>query len=457
MPHINNEERVDEWLALVVASPAAAAAEIGQLAVDHAQDLAEHFYRHMLTDPHSAAFLSHDQVKARLGASMQRWIVAVFTANAAADLNSVVELQQQIGKVHARIEIPVSLVMRGARHLKQRTRELLAARQLEPALELDSIQLATEIIDLSLEIMCSAFSQSHDRSSRAEEAYRLFSISQNIGAEKERQRGAMLDWENQLMFDLAMQRQLESLPTLHDSEFGLWFRHKAAHAFQGSPESTAILDHMHAVDQALPELAAALAGADAAVRHRLLKQVRDHGKSIMFLLDGLFDQANDLESGRDVLTRLLNRKFLPVVMGKEINYSRQTGHNFGVLAIDVDHFKQINDQHGHDGGDLVLQQIAGLLANSTRSGDYAFRLGGEEFLVVLVDVTPEKAMTVAEKLRLNIAREPFQLQRGHPISLSVSIGVALYDGHPDFERLLRQADQALYQAKNSGRNRCVLA
>lgn len=457
MPHMSNQQRVEEWLALIDGTSAAAAAQVAQLANCNAQDLAEHFYRHMLTDSHSAAFLSHEQVKTRLGQSMQRWIVTVFNANADTDMNNVIELQQTIGIVHARIEIPVSLVMRGARHLKQRSRELLAALKLEPLLERDSIRLATDIIDLALEIMCSAFSQSHDRSSRAEEAYRLFSISQNIGAEKERQRGALLDWENQLMFDLAMQRQLESLPTLNDSEFGLWFRHKAAHAFQGSPESTAILEHMRAVDRALPELAEALEGADASVRHRLLKQIREHGKSIMFLLEGLFDQANDLESGRDVLTRLLNRKFLPVVMGKEINYSRQTGHNFGVLAIDVDHFKKINDQHGHDGGDLVLQQVAGLLANSTRSGDYAFRLGGEEFLVVLVDVTPEKALTVAEKLRLNIAKEQFLMERGNSINISVSIGIALYDGHPDYQRLLQRADKMLYQAKRDGRNRCVLA
>lgn len=457
MQHPDNPQLTAEWLALISRSSAAAAREIADLARSSAADLAAHFYQHMLADPHSAGFLSHEQVKTQLSQSMRRWIITVFTTTAPAELPAVIELQQQIGKVHARIEIPVSLVMRGARHLKQRTRELMSIRGLEPALERDSNRLAADIIDLALEIMCSAFSQSHDRSSRAEEAYRLFSISQNIGAEKERQRGALLDWENQLMFDLAMQRQLDSLPTLTDSEFGLWFRHKAAHAFQGSPESTAILEHIRTVDNILPELAAALGQADGSSRHRLLKQVRDHGKSIMFLLEGLFEQANDLESGRDVLTRLLNRKFLPVVMGKEINYSRQSGHNFGVLAIDVDHFKKINDQHGHDGGDLVLQQVAGLLASSTRSGDYAFRLGGEEFLVVLVDVNAEKAMAVAEKLRQKLAGERFVMARGNSIHISVSIGVALYEGHPDYERLLQRADQALYQAKRDGRNRCVLA
>ena len=84
-----------------------------------------------------------------------------------------------------------------------------------------------------MEIICFAYSQSHDRNSRAEEAYRLFSVSQNIGVEKERQRAALLDWENQLMFDLAIGNLTGTLPQLAGSEFGLWFRHKASHAFPG--------------------------------------------------------------------------------------------------------------------------------------------------------------------------------------------------------------------------------
>ncbi|HBZ98030.1 MAG TPA: diguanylate cyclase, partial [Pseudomonas sp.] len=91
-------------------------------------------------------------------------------------------------------------------------------------------------------------------------------------------------------------------------------------------------------------------------------------RSIKFLLDSLFEQANDLEAGRDVLTRLLNRKFLPVVMAKEVLYARQSNNTFGVLAIDVDHFKRINDTHGHDAGDQILQQVGALLASNTRGG-----------------------------------------------------------------------------------------
>src|SRR5690606_20503561 len=178
-------------------------------------------------------------------------------------------------------------------------------------------------------------------------------------------------WENQLMFDLAVGNLSGALPQLAGSEFGLWFRHKASHAFQGSPESASILEYIERIDDELKAIATL---QDAGERLAKLHQIRERTRSIKFLLDSLFEQANDLEAGRDVLTRLLNRKFLPVVMAKEVLYARQSNNTFGVLAIDVDHFKRINDTHGHDAGDLVLQQIAAVLASNTRGGDYAFRL-----------------------------------------------------------------------------------
>ena len=270
---------------------------------------------------------------------------------------------------------------------------------------------------------------------------------------KERQRAALLDWENQLMFDLAIGNLTGTLPQLAGSEFGLWFRHKASHAFQGSPESASILDYITQIDEELKVIATL---DDAAGRLGKLHQIREQTRSIKFLLDSLFEQANDLEAGRDVLTRLLNRKFLPVVMAKEVLYARQSNNTFGVLAIDVDHFKRINDTHGHDAGDQILQQVGALLASNTRGGDYAFRLGGEEFLLVLVDIDTNKALAAAEKLRERIAREHFRLSSGEVLQVTVSIGMAVHDGHPDYERLLQQADQALYQAKHGGRNRCVL-
>ena len=135
-----------------------------------------------------------------------------------------------------------------------------------------------------MEIICFAYSQSHDRNSRAEEAYRLFSVSQNIGVEKERQRAALLDWENQLMFDLAIGNLTGTLPQLAGSEFGLWFRHKASHAFQGSPESASILEYITQIDEELKVIATL---DDAAGRLGKLHQIREQTRSIKFLLDSL--------------------------------------------------------------------------------------------------------------------------------------------------------------------------
>lgn len=425
------------------------------LAETHRVELAREFYELMLENPGSSPYLSHDQVRTQLSSSLQRWIINVFAARQTDQVQECIRLQQHVGKVHARIEVPVSLVLRGARQLKTHMSQLLMESTLDDQAQHAATRLACQLIDLTMEIMSQAYSLSHDRNSRAEEAYRLFSVSQNLGTEKERQRGALLDWENQLMFALATGQQASYLPQLGDSEFGLWFRHKASHAFQGSPESTSILAYIRTIDG---QLRALIEQEDANSRDlpiNLLRQIREQTKSIKFLLDSLFEQANDLEAGRDALTHLLNRKFLPVVMSKEVLYSRQSGHSFAVLLIDVDHFKHINDTHGHEAGDLALQQIAGLLTSNTRGGDYAFRHGGEEFLLVLVDIDPHRALQVAEGLRQRIASEPFRVG-SQVLQLTVSIGVAAHDGHPDYQRLLRRADQALYQAKREGRNRSIL-
>lgn len=450
----NQTERLaEEWQRLIEQFSPELLQDVRQLTQNHASDLADLFYQALLEDPHSACFLTHDQVKNHLHQSMQAWIVSLFSITNKAELEEIIGQQKKIGHVHARIEIPVSLVMRGARLLKGRLNELANQWAKAPETRQEIINLCAAYIDLALEIMCLAFSQSHDRNSRAEEAYRLFSVSQNIGAEKEQQRAALLGWENQLMFDLATGNASALLP-LASSEFGLWFRHKALHAFQGAPESQTILNYILQIDQSLSLLAAP---KDVEQHQQLLRQLHEHIKSIRFLLDSLLEQARDLEAGRDVLTRLLNRKFLPVVMGKELLYSRQSGNGFAVLMIDIDYFKPINDNYGHDAGDQVLQQIAGLLSGNIRSGDYAFRLGGEEFLLILVDVSNTQAFNVAEKLRKLIGMERFHISNTQELNLTVSIGIAAYDGHPDYQRLLQRADQALYQAKNTGRNCCILS
>ncbi|MDR9425160.1 MAG: diguanylate cyclase [Marinobacter sp.] len=460
MPRFSSEHFCSEWIAINSQFPAGIQRFVVEFAQQHAVSLSEHFYREMLEDPGASQFLSNDEVQNRLGSSMQRWISGLFApADETAAFQLIAE-QRKIGEVHARIGIPVHLVLRGARCLKDRFVHLLQySTDLAEDVRFSSTRLASDTIDLAMEIMGHAYSVSHDRNSRAEEAYRFFAITQNIANEKDQQRAALFDWENQLMFSQAIGIQPGELPRIQTSDFGLWFRHKGTHAFEGSDEAQIIMDTMDEIDNILLPLfgSDAKSSRDSNGGVNLLKDLRDKVKSIRFHLGSLFEQNNELEAGRDVLTRLLNRKFMPVVLSKQISQARAQKTSFAVLAIDIDYFKQVNDTYGHHAGDIVLQQLALILVNNSRSGDYLFRLGGEEFLLIAVDMDATRARGLAEKLRRSVENETFLLADGKELKTSISVGVACFDGHPDYQLLLRRADEAMYRAKHAGRNQVIMA
>lgn len=455
MSRLSLERLTTEWTSLIEAIPPQVAQMVRALATEHKAVLAGYFYSKMLADADASVFLSHDEVKNRLHRSMQNWLVSVFATDTSEGIQTAIAHQHKIGEVHARVGIPVHLVLRGARHLKERFHQILQQGCELPAEQLPvAVSHIYNTVDFAMEIMSHAYADSHERLSRAEEGYRLFAVTQNLAMEKERQRAALLDWENQMIFGQATGLSADQLPRIAASEFGLWFRHKGAHGFEGALETTLILEALTCIDDTLLPL---FARSDAEQRISLLRDLRDQAKGIAYHLDLLFEQSNELESGRDVLTRLLNRKFLPVIMSKQINYALKSGTTFAVLALDLDYFKKVNDRYGHEAGDLVLQQFATLLLNKSRAGDYLFRLGGEEFLMLLVDVTPTNARFVAEKLRKQIAAEAFRLPGGERLNISSSMGLAMFNGHPDYQRLMRRADEALYKAKHDGRNQLVIA
>jgi diguanylate cyclase (GGDEF)-like protein len=127
-----------------------------------------------------------------------------------------------------------------------------------------------------------------------------------------------------------------------------------------------------------------------------------------------------------------------------------------VLFIDLDHFKRINDQHGHGAGDTVLKAVAQCAAGQLRRGDLLGRIGGEEFCAFLPNTRPEDAVHVAEKLRQAIETLALNVD-GRPLSVTASIGVAgASEAGAQMQTLQRQADQAMYRAKAEGRNRVSL-
>ena len=443
-----------EWHELLHAASPAVVARIGALAQQESALLATHFYASMLEDAVAAQFLSHERVQQHLHPAMQRWIASLFSMLDEDALRQQVAVQRRIGDIHARIDIPVALVLRGARALKARFSQRLSEIESDELIRAQGMRFFAGVIDFAMELMSGAYASAHERNARSDEAFRLFSVAQSAGTERERQRAALLDWENQLMFELAANQDLR-LERLADSGFGLWFRHKGIHAFQGSSDVEQLQLVMSHIDEHL--LPAVTAANSSTQRIHVLRDIREHARAVRFHLDALFEHASELEGGRDALTRLLNRKFLPVVLNKEIIYARRHKRSFAVLAIDIDHFKRINDTFGHEAGDHVLQQLAMLMNNSSRGGDFLFRLGGEEFLLLLVDSDEDAAFRVAEILRGRIANETFILPDQGSTKLTISIGLAVHDGHPDQAHLLRRADAALYRAKQGGRDRICVA
>ncbi len=163
------------------------------------------------------------------------------------------------------------------------------------------------------------------------------------------------------------------------------------------------------------------------------------------------------QSIRDPLTGLFNRRYTEETLERELKGAARAKAPVGVVMIDVDHFKRVNDTHGHEGGDLVLKAIAEVLRSRTRGHDVVARLGGEELLVLMPGASIEAAQAKAEALRDAVSRLEL-VHRGRRIEITASFGVAAFPEHgAQAAELLRAADQALYTAKRTGRDRVVTA
>jgi two-component system, cell cycle response regulator len=159
----------------------------------------------------------------------------------------------------------------------------------------------------------------------------------------------------------------------------------------------------------------------------------------------------------DSLTGLHVREFLFTELHREFQRARRHDRPLAVGMIDIDYFKNINDQYGHTAGDEVLRQMGDILRDAIREGDICGRYGGEEFAVVFPETTAKGAVLAAERIRKAVEQHDFEIGVGKSLKLSVSIGLAcLGHYHTDKANLLEEADRGLYRAKQQGRNRVVL-
>ena len=179
-----------------------------------------------------------------------------------------------------------------------------------------------------------------------------------------------------------------------------------------------------------------------------LTEARDRLETLVVELDDK-NRALEILSVTDKLTGLANRRKLESALQSELLRARRYGKIFSVILLDVDHFKVVNDTHGHQAGDEVLMRLAALLTANARETDLVGRWGGEEFLIVCPETSLALVSTLAERYRVELERQDF----GEIGQITSSFGVAACEEGDDVQRLIQRADQALYRAKESGRNR----
>lgn len=200
------------------------------------------------------------------------------------------------------------------------------------------------------------------------------------------------------------------------------------------------------------------AQAEIQFRRKTEIELRNANQVLQFQIERveLLQKELQEQAVRDALTNLFNRRYLEETLGVEFARAERSRTSLAIMMIDCDHLKEINDTYGHKAGDDSLVRIANVIRESIRAGDIACRYGGDEFVVVLSNVSQETAVERAEILRNRITTEPvFYIKE--KASISVSIGIAMFPTHGTLrETVLQKADKALYEAKAMGKNQVMM-
>lgn len=237
-------------------------------------------------------------------------------------------------------------------------------------------------------------------------------------------------------------------------EFGRWYYNEAPTLLRDHPGFAALDDVHRMMHQCARHIVQRVArGGRTPVEdyEKFVNQQCDMSQRLRCLRDEL----KELHYSFDSLTGAVNRQAFFRMLAQEYERAKRTGENCTLALADIDHFKSINDTYGHLSGDRVLQAVAHSLYRGLRKYDCVCRFGGEEFLMFMPGVSAEQAMDILDRVRDTIARTPIRLEDGTEVTITTSFGVAALDIRRPPDISIERADRALYQAKESGRNRVV--
>ncbi len=420
----------------------------------HATEVAETFYETINGIGELSEYLSTEQVVARLIPSMANWVQQLFIIRDKEQTLEYIAVQFNIGHLHARIKLAPNLFNCGVRVLKREIKNHL----LPEAKTIRDYRDMTLVVDMLTDVASSLMNESYFidliHAERQSQSLQFQVMGQELALKCEKLRADTFSWQNRTLNQLLSTDQEipRDLPLVSHSDIGMWVNHKAALYFKDSPEVDELSRKLTNIDTLVKQIVSSKRTNAVNESRLIIEQLNDEVLTFTSLLSKLSEMSVAMETARDSLTKLLNRRYLDTVMQKETNYSIRNKSSYIIMLMDIDHFKSINDTHGHQVGDEVLATVAEVLNRSVRGGDFLFRYGGEEFLLLMPDMKLDAAEKLAQTLCRGIAETKIVVQGKESLSVTISIGVAVHDFSSDYKRIINQADEALYAAKAAGRN-----
>lgn len=424
-------------------------------------DIVHVFILELMEVPDLFPILKQDSLRERFKLAIHKWLNELLGEHTEKELWEFIKYQIRIGKIHAEININLHYVFHGIRIIKREVFSRIETHIETKEQQANCFFVVDELIDIVGALLSDSYFESLVKHETNALSLRINAMTHDVSMECERLRGLLFDWSRSTVKWLYQSTGLhnqQTLPLLRHSDFGLWVIYKSDLIFPQVEQATQLNLYVEQVDKILMgAIALREAGDNKNTFHNAVDDLHDSVSRTAWFISTIIDQTRKLDVGKDSLTKLFNRRYLDTILRRQTEISQKQGFSYAVLLVDIDYFKKINDTHGHDSGDTILKQVSHVLVSTVRTSDFLFRYGGEEFLVVVGNANDSIATRVAEKIRANFEGKNFETATGINLKVTCSIGVALYDGHPDYNQIVTRADEALYKAKQNGRNQVWLA
>ncbi|GAB6070684.1 diguanylate cyclase [Thiomicrorhabdus hydrogeniphila] len=397
------------------------------------------YYKLLMNNPKTALFLTNDLVENHLQNALSMWLKSVLSSKQPDELDELYDQQQHIGQVHARINLDMHLVSEAMIVLKNTLHKgLLECKNTDHRILL----IIHNILDAALININQVYFSNHNKIEHQSHLLRNHLSSMSFALEIQQMRNELNEW---FMSFITHTKSV----AINDTDFSLWINHKLGLVI------TAQNDYIK-IKELLAKLSKLASEYDKNTQE-LLPELTQTIKDISWHLSEESKRLVADEEKKDPLTKLFNRRFLDSIMLQATTNAQKSGFVYSIAMIDIDNFKNINDIYGHDMGDNVLSYIAGLMDQYIRPSDFAFRFGGEEFLILLSETSADRAQLIIQNIANAMNSVSFLESNDDSFKVTFSAGIAEFDGQPDYEHTIKKADNALYQSKTNGKNRITIA